>query len=243
MTPPDVRFEGVSVVLRGSFNPAIVSPGWLLAQALISEQEHEQSRPEAIVPNLSVFSVAALRFQVTSDALKVETENQREFERTADVVTSILTILHHTPVNMLGINHFFHAALPSPDSWHRLGDKLAPKEHWSLLELPGTLAVALQGTRPDRFAGSVNVEVQPSSRVEQGVFVSQNDHFLLREVDRQPASRADFPDPRLREALVPPQPSAELVGMAKRILAESWIASHQRAEAIMAFVVSLGESK
>jgi hypothetical protein len=244
MTPPDVRFEGVSVVLRGSFNPAILSPGWLLAQSLVSEQEHDASEPEAIVPNLSVFTVAAMRFQVTTDVLTVETENQREFERTADMVTSILTVLPHTPVNMLGINHFFHAALPSPDSWHRLGDKLAPKEYWSsVLTLPGTRGVSLQGVRPDRFAGTVNVDVHPSVRVAQGIFVSQNDHFMLREVDHQPTSRTDFLDPRFLEATMPLPPSADLVGMAKSVLAECWSPSFERAEAILALVVSLGDSK
>jgi hypothetical protein len=243
MTQPDVRFEGVSVVLRGSFNPAIMSPGWLLAQSLVSEQEHDASKPEAIVPNLSVFTVGAMRFQVTPDVLTVETENQREFERTADLVTSMLTILPHTPVNMLGINHFFHAALPSPDSWHRLGDKLTPKDYWSLLTLPGTRAVALQGVRPDRFAGAVNVEVQPSGRVAQGIFISQNDHFILREVEQQPTKRTDFLDPRFQEPALPPEPSAELVGMARQVLAECWTASYERADAILALVVALGESK
>lgn len=243
MTQPDIRFEGVSVVLRGSFNPAIMSPGWLLAQELVSEQEHGGSQPEAIVSNLSVFTVAAMRFEITADSFKVETENQREFERTADVVTSVLTILPHTPVNMLGINHFFHAALPSPDAWHQLGDKLAPKQEWSLLHLPGTRGVSLQAVRPDQYAGAVNVDVQPSGRVEQAIFVSQNDHFVLREVDQQPSSRADFLDPRFQEASVPPPPSAELVGMTKQILADCWIASHERAEAILALVLALEGSK
>src|SRR5438477_9077932 len=96
MDEPDIRSEGVSVVLRGALNPAIISPGWLLAHDLVSEDEHDESKPEAIVPNLSIFTVATLRFQVTTDLLSVQTENQREFERTRDVVVAILTLLPHT---------------------------------------------------------------------------------------------------------------------------------------------------
>lgn len=240
MTQPDVRSEGVSVVFRGSFNPAILSPGWLLAQALISDQEHDASQPEAIVPDLSIFSAAGLRFEVTSDSLKIETENQREFERTADIAISILTILPHTPVNMVGINHFFHAALSSPDSWHRLGDRLVPKEDWSLLRLPGTRRVGIQAIRPDSYGGSINIDVQPSARVPQAIFVSQNDHFVLREVEHQPSTRADFLDPRFLEASLPPDPSAELVPMARKIVADCWSASHEHAEAVLQLVLGLG---
>lgn len=244
MSEPDVRLEGVSVVLRGSFNPAIMSPGWLLAQSLVSEQEHNGAQPEAIVPNLAIFTVASMRFQVTPDSFTVETENQREFERTADVVKSVLAVLPHTPVNMLGINHYFHAALGSPDSWHRLGDKLAPKEYWAeVLDLAGTAQVALQGTRPDQFAGRVIVNVQPSAKIEQAIFVNQNDHFLLREVDHQPMTRDDFLDPRIREHMIPPEPSPELVSLAKRILGDCWSTSHDRAEKVLRLVLSLGDSK
>lgn len=244
MTDADVRYEGVNVVLVGSFNPAIMSPGWLFAQGLVSEQEHDDAQPEAIVPSLSIFTVTSIRFQVSEDTFKVDTENQREFERTRDMATSLLTILPHTPVNMLGINHYFHAALPSHDAWHLLGDRLVNKDQWKpLLSLPGTRDVTLEGVRPDRFAGSVIVSIQPSGRVEQGVFVSQNDHYLLREVDRQPQSRSEFLEPRAREAFAPPTPSSNLVPVAKKILTECWSASHNRAEEILRLVNSLAEAK
>ena len=41
-------------------------------------------------------------------------------------------------------------------------------------------ALTIEGMRPDGLAGAVHVRVEPSNRIENGLFVEINDHF---EVD------------------------------------------------------------
>lgn len=241
---PEIQVEGVNVVLRGAFNPPLVSPGWLLANQLISVEEHETSTTEAILPQLASFLTGPLRFNVTPDSFAVETETQTDFERVRDVLVGILKLLPHTPINMLGINHYFHAAMPSREAWHRVGDQLAPKDAWErLLVLPGMQDVTIKSIRTDRFGGIINATVQPSVRaLPHGIFVQQNDHFLLKYSNWRPATRDDFGDPRNADEDKVPEASAELIEMARSILLEEWNNSAARAEEILRLVWNVGTS-
>jgi hypothetical protein len=241
---PELRIESVSAVVKGAFNPPLVSPGWLLATQLISDQEYEESATEAILAQLSVFRVAELRITVTADTLSVETESQTDFERARDVATSILRLLPHCPVNMVGINHYFHVAMASTEAWHNIGDHLAPKEPWEVvLYLPGTQDVTIRAERTDKYAGMINVIVQPSSRIQPwGIFVQQNDHFVLNTSEWHPASRQDFDEKAMLERAKIPEPSAELVPLARAVLLDEWTTSHARADSILKVVLGLAKA-
>ncbi|MEO7818543.1 MAG: hypothetical protein ABIS18_05290 [Actinomycetota bacterium] len=233
--------ESLSIVLRGSFNPAIMSPGWLLANGLLGEAEANQAQPEIIIPDISIFTAAWLRCQVTHDQMLFSTVEPQEFERARDVAVGVLNILEHTPVAFLGLNHEAHIVASSMDVWHRLGDALAPKDLWEPeLRLPGMRSVTIEGVRPDEFAGHIQVSVQPSARVQPGIYVSYNDHYVLRTVEEQPKTRADFVDPAIADSKTVP-PSAELIPLAIKILSEKWADSRERSEAIFLKVMSAGE--
>jgi hypothetical protein len=42
-------------------------------------------------------------------------------------------------------------------------------------------ALTIAGMRPDGLGGAVNVRVEPSNRVENGLFVEINDHFEVED--------------------------------------------------------------
>jgi len=91
----------------------------------------------------------------------------------------------------MGINRHAHIKLESVDKWHYLGDILAPKDHWKkiLHDEAGERDTGLQSLtvrkskRPDGLLGYVQVKVEPSSRVPNGVFVEVNDHFEISAKD------------------------------------------------------------
>ncbi len=177
MTKPSVAIQGASIVLRGEFNPAILTPGWLAAQGLLGEKESTLIHNQAVLNRLSIFHVSWLNCQATEDQLQLTTEEPPEFSRLRDVAAGILEVLSHTPISVMGINRHFHFQMPTYEEWHRLGDTLAPKEPWEgLLSLPGTTIVEVQGVRSDSYGGFIRVNVQPSKQVKAGVYVGYNDH-------------------------------------------------------------------
>jgi hypothetical protein len=243
VTEPTIAADGAFIVIRGHFNPAIFSPGWLLAVGLIGETEAKDARPEAILPHLSIFEVAWLRCEVTDDRLSVTTQDAREFDRLRDTAAGILQTLSHTPVGALGFNRICHIAVPDLHAWHTLGDAIAPKEVWGdVLDLPGMLNVTVQGVRPDTWAGHVQVSVQPSRLVAPGIYISYNDHYLLKKVAKQPSARDEFAEPFATEASEPVAPSADLIPAALGILHSNWSDAMVRAEAVTTKVWGLRSS-
>ena len=239
MSSPNVHVEGAQVVVLGHFNPAIFSPGWLVANGLIGRLEGNDARPQAIVPQLSIFEVGWLRCEVTPDRMSIATQDPQEFERVRDVAAGVLGVLPHVPVSAVGINRYFHVALPDQRAWHKVGDALAPKGPWeSVLALPGMQDVTVRGVRPDNYAGAIQVIVQPSSSVRSGLFILHNDHYVLREVSEQPKSRDD---PKFQQA-VTVDASADLIPMASKILNTCWSESMKRAGQVLEQLWDLGTS-
>jgi len=72
-----------------------------------------------------------------------------------------------------------HFSLQSEENWHRLGDKLAPKEGWrEILEgRPGMLALIITAQRGDASGSIVTVRVEPSSQIKFGVYFDINENF------------------------------------------------------------------
>jgi hypothetical protein len=238
---PTVQQDGAQIVVLGSFTPAIFSPAWLSAQRVIGDDEVADAEVQVIMPRLAAFRVGWLQCQVQDDRMSLATVDPQEFGTLRDAASAILTILSHTPISMMGLNRDIHVSIPDADSWHRIGDVLAPKEPWeSSLQLPGMRDVSVQGVREDDFAGSVNVSVQPSTLVIPGVYVNWNDHYVLRHVDSQPKNRNEFFDPQHGAArrLLPPDES--YIPFALEILRDKWSDSMKRAQSIFDMVLRIG---
>jgi hypothetical protein len=241
---PQLQAQTTAIVVRGNFNPAIFSPGWLLAQGLIGPGDAETAQPEAIVPHISIFGIGSMRFQVTDDSFDLATTDSQDIETLRDIASGTLTILGHTPVSMLGINRTVHYSLESEQMWHAIGDVLAPKEPWNdLLNLPGLRSIAVQGVRPDQFAGRIVVTLEPSVQVHPGIFIQYNDHYVLRRVDHQPLSRADAGpiDPTETEADM--TASAAKIPIALEILGnDNYFPALQRQDSLIESILRLTEN-
>lgn len=236
----DVRvgFETVAVVVKGSFNPSIFSPLWLRQQGLIGSPELGEQDIDIITRDFASFRAGWLAVQVATDALQLATTDLEETERLRDVAVGILRTLEHTPIAAVGINREVHFRVDSLERWHEIGDILVPKEHWQdSLKLPGMRSVTIWGARPDEYAGRIQVQVEPSMRIPQAVFVGCNDHFDLVLAPSGPVVTRDQAWNLEAEPLIP---SADKIPVGIKVLSEEWMASMKRAEQYVQKVSRLG---
>lgn len=177
MPVPSAEIEGASIVLVGNFNPAIFQPSWLGTHGIIRPGEAEGAKINLISPEVTSFSTEWLALQSTRDRFQVSTSDVRYFDRLVEVVLSAFTLLEHTPVHKLGINRDMHFPA-SIEYRNRFAEILAPKVHWrSLLEEPLLETLIMQGRRENSRAKLVRITIQPSLRVQLGIYIGSNEHF------------------------------------------------------------------
>jgi hypothetical protein len=215
------QIQAANVVLLGPFNPAIFHPSWLASYNLIRRQEAEAAEIQIIHPNVAAFTVEWLQIKVTEDQFQASTTLEAYYETLRDLVIGILEVLSRPPIAHMGINREFHYLSPSVDVWHSIGYRLAPKQDWEgVLEQPKMRSLTMQGVRPDPFKGYIQTKVEPSPRVEPGIFVQINDHYELGTSSNESLTGSD---------------------RVIQILSEQWSESMQRSLSIAEKVASLGD--
>jgi hypothetical protein len=177
MRAPEI--EGASIVMIGSFNPAIFQPRWLGSQQLIRPEEAESAKITTIQAELADFSTEWFALQVLQKRLAILTTDPRQYAPLRDLAAAMFTILPHTPVTTLGINRTFHFQIASVEAWHEIGHLLAPKDRWrAIMKEPGLRSMLMQGRREDAAArGLLHIKVEPSVEVKPGLFVEVNEEF------------------------------------------------------------------
>jgi hypothetical protein len=229
--------DGVSVVVGGAFNPAVFSADWLLHQDLIDSPTFSAMDNSITTPEFTALRFGDVALQVTREAFQVATSEASEFEPLRDLAVNILRLLSHTPVGVLGINRHFHIKADHVDSWHAIGDAIVPKAPWNdVLQLPGMRSVSLWGARPDKHAGRVQIQIEPSVAIQYGIFVSQNDHFDLYDLDSPLSDRAQLPG---SIEILSANPTADKGSVAIKMLNDEWNDSMTRAERTVAAVWQL----
>ena len=166
-------------MLVGSFNPAIFQPEWFARHELLPPTMVEAAKISVVSPMISDFETERLRLQVTADRFTAISNPNANSESLRDLVTGTFFLLEHTPVTALGMNRQMHFSLGSEENWHRLGDKLAPKDGWNgVLEgRPGLRALVITTTRSEPQGSLIFVRVEPSQQVRFGAFFEINEHY------------------------------------------------------------------
>lgn len=234
-----ISLDEVSIVLKGGFNPSILSPAWLLAQGVIGAAEEGESDVDVITRDIAAFSCAWIKLFATADTLQLSTAVEAEFERLRDACVAILKALPHTPIAVLGINRSVHFRVDSLEQLHRVGDTLAPKDVWGdVLDFPGMRSLTVWGARPGTQAGRISVTIEPSNAIPQAIFVAHNDHYELSE-------RTDPPSGRDEAWSVGNQPATEAtpgkLSVAVEILTDNWKDSMNRGDKVIRRVYEQGE--
>jgi hypothetical protein len=188
-----VELSGYSIILVGSFNPAIFQPEWFARNDLISEDDAHagQEALEVVHPELTRFSTEWLDFETTRDRCRFATSQSARHADLRDLAIGTFTLLSHTPVQAMGLNRDAHFKFASEAEWHEVGDRMAPKEPWQgVLTEPGLRKILMEESREEGVPGYVRVELAPSVKVEPGVFIQVNDHYRLAEAPGVDAAEA-----------------------------------------------------
>lgn len=173
------ELEGASVVLVGSFNPAIFQPQWFARESLIRPSEADAAEVQVIAPPITSFKLDWLIIQVTADKFIATTADMGHLAPLSELVLGTFDALQHTPIRQMGLNRDMHYRAPSVELWHSIGNKLAPKEYWQgLIDAPGMETIQISGKRSGSSALKLTVTVQPSIRVQPGVYFGTNEHFV-----------------------------------------------------------------
>lgn len=175
--------EGVAVVFVGNFNPAIIQPSWLAAKGLISESAADAAEVRVIHKEFTDFTVAGTQVLVSGDRFTLASQDAQQ-RLVRDLGIGIFEILEHTPLHSMGINRTMHFRVNSEDQWHGFGDFLVPKTVWKEagLKKPGLITLTVMAPREDLGPkGRVDVQVEPSRKVNPGIFINVNNHFEFEE--------------------------------------------------------------
>ena len=186
----------VSVILLGSFNPAIFTPAWFSLQGLLPESDAADADLQVAHKQVTVFSTEWLSLRVTTDRFSIETF-QAPYIRLRDLTARLFKEhLSHTPLNALGINRDVHFQVQSLTARDRIGRTLAPVEPWGAWrhdlgldgERGGMTSLTMSQVAPEGRpkGGRINVKVEPSNRIGQGrlgVYVEVNDHYASDDAD------------------------------------------------------------
>src|SRR5579859_3402300 len=176
MRAPEI--EGASIVMIGSFNPAIFQPRWLGAQHLIRPEEADSAKITIIQAEVADFSTEWFQLQALQNRFQIVSADPRQYAPLRDLAGALFAILPHTPVTTLGLTRTFHFQMPSINLWHGIGHLLAPKEPWnSIMEGPGLRTMLMQGRRKQADGGVLRIKVEPSLKVEHGLYVEVNEEF------------------------------------------------------------------
>lgn len=177
--------DTATVVLIGSFNPAIFQPAWFQKQGLLPETETSSANIETISNDISIFAMSWVRIEVLGERFVARTSDESKFSPLRDLVIGTFRLLEYTPVRQMGLNRESHYSLPTEDAWHRVGHTLAPKRHWDpFVKAPGMKSLMIEAQRDDDRDGLFNIGVKPVLNRPQPlknwlVEVSFNDHIEL----------------------------------------------------------------
>ena len=200
---PTLEVFSTQINIVGSFNPPVISPGWLAENELIGKADCDYAIMEkslAITPEICRFETEWFSLQIIQQQF-ILTSKGAVTPALKDLAVGIFTLLEHTPVTAVGINSMAHFKTYSTKDYHRIGDVLAPKSIWhSVFAESANQSVGLQqmvvsvngGPRDSQLTPMrKNVIIGPSNEILNGLHFVLNDHFTINSTKEPRVSASD----------------------------------------------------
>ena len=127
---PLPEIAGITIVMLGALNPAILHPSWLARNGLLRPQEADQANIVVVAPEIAAFDIGWVAVQATHERLQLSSTSAPSYSMVKDLAVGIFSLLEHTPISAVGINHNQHFRAESDERWHRFGHLVAPVEPW-----------------------------------------------------------------------------------------------------------------
>jgi hypothetical protein len=176
-----LEIDESSIVVLGTFNPAIFHPFWFNAKGLIKSEEAETSKIEITAPTITIFSIEWCKIQVEPNRFIIQAVSPLHFDQIEDLTLGTFSLLESTPTNAFGINRMMHFKLESREKIDAFGDMIAPKEIWKdLMHDPGVATLVMVDPK-EKAKRITQITVQRSNRLELGVFIAVNNHFEIED--------------------------------------------------------------
>lgn len=183
-----------SIVLIGSFNPAIFHPSWFELHGVIPKEVAKVAKLEVVHNQLSKLSLGDLTVTAEVAKFQVETTNAPEI-RLLDFVSKVFgDVLPHSKISSFGINKTAHFRTVSPERRLAMGRCLAPLAPWGQFgerigssegeNLGGMISLRMREIlSDDESFGHLEARVEPSNILDErtGVLVSINRHFEIKD--------------------------------------------------------------
>ncbi|OYT90315.1 MAG: hypothetical protein CFE43_18860 [Burkholderiales bacterium PBB3] len=201
---PEVLIEDISIVLVGSFNPAIFHPKWFEHFQLMRSNEVEDAKVDLVHHDISNFTIDWVNVQVLQDRFFVSIKADAYLKHLKDLVQGTFQHLSHTPVRQMGLNTTLRLKFKSEEDWHCFGHYLVPKTPWDdVLNRPGMLNVQLRGERTDDMEGFVVIGIEPDIKNPKEVLVRVNDHYEAPRSEKNAPTSASWAVSVLNERFEP----------------------------------------
>ena len=189
------EISGVSAVLLGKFNPAMLTPAWLAYHGVFTKQQAKAVEQQITLPDFSSFISEALSLQATQERIMVEVATA-PYVRIQDFLLQIFKEqLANAPVDAFVIIRNVHFLAPSSEHGDALGRQLAPLGPWEksagIIDFSGKQSgMASLQMRQSPIDGRpsqdhINVCIEPSVKVghrHQGVYVGVNDYYSIGDI-------------------------------------------------------------
>lgn len=193
------------IVVVGNFNPAIFSPEWLAQHGLIGRDDAEEAKSNdslLVSPTVSRLETDWCSLQVVQNQFVVLTKGPVT-PSIRDLVVGIFTVIDQTPIQALGINFIGDYKMPTTESWHKVGDVLAPKTIWHKFfpeenNSVGLTELTIQVDKHNRAKieptnERTRLSVSYSTKIMNGICFSINNHFDVADKKISPKdSSADL---------------------------------------------------
>ena len=187
--------SSVSIVILGSFNPAIFTPAWFFQQGLISKEEFDSSEVEVVHRELSIFKLQWLKIGVQQDRFSATTEVSPYIRLNDLVLKTFGELLTHTPLHTLGINRRVEFSVGTEIIRNKIGNMLAPPDVWGEWAKDITKGkenahggmmhlVMQQMVFDDRHAGHIRADVRPSNISPSHIFLDTNDQYEIENKEQ-----------------------------------------------------------
>ena len=190
MAQTDQELKGNTIVLVGNFDTKQAHPDVLLKSELIRQADLVDLKIDTVVPELVILTFPWITLNVESRRLTAATTLTSPMpEPVRDFVIGFVGDQISSVITAIGINTEYHFQVPTVSRMHEIGHLLAPKQPWSnILKDPAMQTLTMRGERDDGFKGYEFVRVEPSVVLQQGVYISVNEHFeaLPDEVTKKP---------------------------------------------------------
>lgn len=220
-----VKTTSYSIVTVGQFNPRIFHPSWLVSNDVVNSGEVTESDVEIITPQLTIFKIADVRYQIDVSRMSLACSNV-SMPLVPNLVAQILTLLEHTPLIAVGFNYEVVYEVPDEAAWHRIGHELAPKSVWKdIIEDPGMLSLTIQGKRAENASEHVEFRTQPilPNDNKNAISIAVNQHYRLSRTDSSTRLNNGQSDSKKNDQIL--DDSAEKIRRhlnAQKILADDW---------------------